>query len=199
MTLAQLRLRLAGLWCGFWLVSCLTVIAAPLLRRDGKIGPEQIMGVLTQISGIWLPPLSCFVAFWFPAGERKISRRIKPTPEQIICSLVPTVVYQGIIFILLLIPLFFVDFQADARGDIARGQSLTERISEIINYALLLSPLVLAPVSYFTSGHSLTEPGTSPPRQRKSPARKGGRGDGRVGDRPSPPAPSPEAPPAAGS
>jgi hypothetical protein len=59
-----------------------------------------------------------------------------------------------LVFLLLLIPLYFVDFKADANGNLNAGESLTERISEMVKFALLISPLVLAPVSYLTASHT---------------------------------------------
>ena len=127
------------------MLTCFSVILAPFIRSE--IGAEQLVGVIMQISGI------CFAAFWFPNARDTQRARITIKDEQAIGALALTCGYMILVFLLLLIPLYFVDYKADANGNPRTGESLTERISEMVKFALLISPLVLAPVSYLTAGH----------------------------------------------
>lgn len=154
MTLTGLRLRVAGLWVFFWGITCICIILAPVLRSDEAIGFEQVTGVIGQISGIWLPPLSCFAAFWFPTAERADSSKRKVNSEQIYGAIVLTLMFMVLSLALLVIPLYFLKYEPNAYGDLDKGQSLTERISEMVKFSLLLSPLFLAPISWLTSGKS---------------------------------------------
>lgn len=155
MTLTGLRLRIAGLWAIFWGITCICVILAPILRTDEAIGYEQVTGVIGQISGVWLPPLSCFAAFWFPTAEREASSNRKVNSEQKFGAIVLTVMFMLLALVLLMIPLYFVKYEPNAYGDLDKGLSLTERISEMVKFSLLLSPLFLAPISWLTSRNSL--------------------------------------------
>lgn len=154
MTLARLRRRIASLWCGFWILTSICVILSPILRRDEAVGYEDVLGILGQISGIWLPPLSCFVAFWFPAAERKSSRKRHVDSERVFGALALTLIFMILVFVLLLLPLYFIKYQRNDMGNLYPGQTLTERISDMVKFSLLLSPLILAPVSWLTGGHS---------------------------------------------
>jgi hypothetical protein len=153
-TLTGLRVRIAGLWAIFWVITCTCVVLAPVLRADKAIGFEQVTGVLGQISGIWLPPLSCFSAFWFPAAERKAGSKKHVNSERILGAMMLTTIFMVLVLVLLLLPLYFIKYEPNAVGDLDKGQSLTERISEMVKFSLLLSPLVLAPISWLTAGHS---------------------------------------------
>jgi hypothetical protein len=154
MTLTGLRLRIAGLWCLFWVITSVCVMLAPVLRKDGAIGFEQVTGVLGQISGIWLPPLSCFAAFWFPAAEREANSKRYVGSERVFGAFTLTTIFMLLVLVLLLLPLYFIPYVPNATGDLDKGQSLTERISEMVKFSLLLSPLVLAPISWLTGGHT---------------------------------------------
>lgn len=150
MTLTALRLKVAGLWCVFWILTSIATILAPVLRKDGAIGFEQVTDALGQISGIWLPPLSCFAAFWFPTAEREAGKKKKVDSERVFGALALTMIFMVLVLILLLLPLYFIQYAPNARGDLDRGHSLTERLSEMVKFSLLLSPLVLAPIAWLT-------------------------------------------------
>jgi hypothetical protein len=154
MTLTGLRVRIAGLWAIFWVITCICVVLAPVLRSDNEIGFEQVTGVLGQISGVWLPPLSCFTAFWFPTAEREAGSKKRVSPERVFGAIMLTTIFMLLVLVLLLIPLYFIKYVPNAVGDLDKGQSLTERVSEMVKFSLLLSPLVLAPISWLTAGHS---------------------------------------------
>lgn len=154
MTLTGLRIRIAGLWAIFWIITCMCVVLAPILRSDNQIGFEQVTGVLGQISGVWLPPLSCFAAFWFPTAERTAASKKHVSAERIFGAIILTTIFMLLVLVLLLVPLYFIKYVPNAVGDLDKGQSLTERISEMVKFSLLLSPLVLAPISWLTAGHS---------------------------------------------
>jgi len=153
MTVTGLRITIASLWAAFWIVTCICVVLAPVLRVDHQIGFEQVTGVLGQISGIWLPPLSCFAAFWFPAGEREAGSRKRVTSERVFGAIALTSIFMLLVLVLLAMPLYFIKYVPNAVGDLDKGQSLTERISEMVKFSLLLSPLVLAPISWLTGSH----------------------------------------------
>ncbi len=150
MSLLRLRLILFVLWVGFWVISSLGVILTPTLRNDNAIGSEQFVGILLQITGIWLPPLSCFAAFWFPKSERRTSSHIAVDAEKMVGALGLTIGYLVVVSALLLSLLLGGKFQMDNQGNLLPGQSLNEQVADIVKYALLVSPLVLAPVSYLT-------------------------------------------------
>jgi hypothetical protein len=154
MTLTGLRVRIAGLWAFFWVITCMCVVLAPVLRSDNEIGFEQVTGVLGQISGVWLPPLSCFAAFWFPTAEREAGKKQYVGSERIFGAIMLTTIFMLLVLVLLLLPLYLIKYVPNAVGDLDKGQSLTERISEMVKFSLLLSPLVLAPISWLTSSHS---------------------------------------------
>jgi hypothetical protein len=151
MNLTTLRLSLATLWIGFWILSSFAVILAPHLRGDQAVGSEQVIGVLIQISVIWLPPLSCFGAFWFPKSERRRSNPLRATRETVIGAMAVTTGYMVIVCWLLASLLYFERFSVvDDKGNPQPGNLLSARVSEIVKYSLLISPLALAPVGYLT-------------------------------------------------
>ena len=153
MTLAALRLRLFLMWLAFWVAAVLCVLLAPVLRRDHFIGFESVTDLVMQLTGIWLPPLSCFVAYWFPKGPRKAAEAMVAEEGQIIGGVCLTIVYMAGIIVLLIVSLYLVNYPHDAIGNIV-GPTVSSRIGDLVKYALLASPLILGPVSYLTGSQN---------------------------------------------
>jgi hypothetical protein len=154
MTLATLRLALASIWCGCWLLTCVCIALAPLLRKDRFVHYEDVVGLIGLVSGLWLPPLCCFAGFWFPARQAKVSKRITVSKEQKCGAIGLTAAYMLLVVILLLTPVYLVEYRMDAEGNLV-GQNVSGRLSEVVRFALLLSPIALTPLSYLTGGQTI--------------------------------------------
>jgi hypothetical protein len=139
----QLRVTIACIWSAFALLSILLVVLAQL-RRGDVIKQYQILPVVEQITAIWLPPLTCFCTFWFTDAEGRPERSSEVSQERVIFAIGLTSMYLLIVNCFLLYPLF-VD-----KYDLPNERDLSSQISEVAKYALLLSPLALAPVGYLT-------------------------------------------------
>ncbi len=142
----RLRLLIAGLWGLFWLFSSVAVVLCPVLRKDRAVGPEQVIPILIQISGIWFPSLSCLVGFWFAPNHRQGKKVV--TSDRALAAVIVTVAYLIFVFMILLIPLYWVSYPDTP--DLPQDASLTERMAEAVKYALLLSPLPIAPINWLT-------------------------------------------------
>jgi hypothetical protein len=162
----RLRLTIASLWIGFWIVSSIIVIMAPYLRADGAIESTQVLPLLIQIASVWLPCLTCLVAFWFTnQNEKKSSTGGRVSGEKALTSVVLTSVYLLFVLIVILFPLYWVSYPTDTI-ELPQGASLTERMSDSVKYALLLSPLALAPINWLTGTDFIKNQSTSDVRKR---------------------------------
>jgi hypothetical protein len=139
----QLRVIIACLWSAFALLSILLVVLAQLTRGD-VIKQYQVLPIVEQITAIWLPPLTCFCTFWFTDADGRPERSPNVSQERVIFAIGLTSMYMIIVNCFLLYPLFV------AKYDLPDEEDLPSQISEIAKYALLLSPLALAPIGYFT-------------------------------------------------
>jgi hypothetical protein len=151
MNVDRLRVVIAALWSLFGISTILMVILCPILRHDGAIGQNQVLPIVTQVTGIWLPPLTCFCSFWFtdadfaPGGLGS-----NVSLERVAFAIGLTSVYMLILLCLLLFPLYWATYATDVTGQLAGGQDVSAQITDTTKYAALLSPLVLAPVGYLT-------------------------------------------------
>ena len=159
----RLRLTVASLWTGFWIVSSLAVMVTPWLRRDQAIDTSQVLPLLVQVASVWLPSLSCLVGFWFTNQPPDAKKRNGVPPEKAIAAIILTAIYLIFVLLVILFPLYWVEYPADVI-ELPEGASLTERMGESVKYALLLSPVALAPINWLTGNASTRE---TPSRKQK--------------------------------
>ena len=155
MNQSGLRLKILYMWGSACVISILLVLLAPL-RLDEQIGYEQTLDIVFSIVAIWLPALSCLTAFWFPTIKKAeyISRMV--SKEQATAALIITLGYMIVVIVLIIYPLFIVDYQSIALEPQA-GESLSEQIARTVKIALLLSPIALAPINWLTGGSANSE------------------------------------------
>jgi hypothetical protein len=149
MKLTRLRLVVACIWLTFGFSATLLVILSESLRKD-IIHLKQVLPAIVQLTGIWLPPLTCFCSFWFKDANADARTRSIVDRERAILAIGLTSAYILILLVLLFVPLFIDQYPQDPITLEPQGPSFSTQITDITKYALLLSPLVLAPVAYLT-------------------------------------------------
>ena len=154
MNQSGLRLKILYMWGGSCAVSIILVLLAPF-RPDEQIGYDQSLGIVFSIVAIWLPALSCLTAFWFPTISKKKITDIVVAKEQAIAALVITMGYMIVVIMLIVYPLFIVDYSS-LHFDPQPGETLSDQIAKTVKIALLLSPIALAPINWLTGGSDTT-------------------------------------------
>jgi len=149
---ADLRLHIFRLWVLFWIISTIVLILGPWARPDKAINTGQIMPALLSISGIWIPPLTCFATFWFPREEQNASRNIVVTKDRVYAGLTFTVTYMLFVLIVIVWAIYVVDYLPQS-DELPVGASFQERLGDSVKMALLVSPLALAPIGWLTGSH----------------------------------------------
>jgi len=142
------------MWLGFSLIVTIVVCAAPAIRNRGGvpvIDTGLVMPALRSVSGIWLPAVSCLVAFWFPKRERRAALAQSVPKERYIGAILLTLCYL-FYATLSVIWVTYVDTYTDLSADLPTGTSFPERLNEAVEYCLLISPLALAPLHWLTGG-----------------------------------------------
>src|SRR5260370_26828633 len=136
MTQARLRTTVFGLWVAFWIVSTALMLVSPWVRHD--IERADIVPAVSSISAIWVPPLSCLAAFWFPQDIQARARRVRATRDKIFGALGITTTYLLFVLGLIIYSTFFVHANTEAEnpGNI----TLLGQIGESVKIALLVSP-----------------------------------------------------------
>jgi hypothetical protein len=149
MNLSKLRMSIATVWIAFWILATILVLLACVVRHDHAIGFQQVPDALIRISGIWLPPLSAFAAFWFKQPGRT---KLTPTvdKERSIAAIFLTLVYAVLSIALICVPLFFAPYHKNEASNLDPGTSFSELLGDDVKYLLLISALVLGPVAWLT-------------------------------------------------
>lgn len=135
------------LWTGFLLLNVALALLGPVIRHDGSVGHEQIP--LAGIIGIFVPPLSCLAGFWFPDKERETAKAKNLGKERARAALILTAAYLVLVTILLFWPIYLATYPATL--ELPQGVGLSDRISDAMTIATMLSPLSLAPIHYLTT------------------------------------------------
>jgi hypothetical protein len=160
MTQLQLRRILFFVWAGSYCIAVALMIFTPVIRGDMKIADDQTMKGVLSITGFWLPPLTCFCAFWFPKQERNRARSRRVTKDQVAAGITLTAAYV----LMILACLWRVCITAGYVTQTPEGLSLPpgaefeERLADLVRYGLLLSPIAIAPTAWL-SGVSPSETG----------------------------------------
>jgi hypothetical protein len=137
-----------GMWAAFWGVSTLIMILSPWIRED--IERADILPSLLGISTIWIPPLSCLAAFWFPQAEQEKAKSIRPSKDKIYGAFGITTIY--LLFVLGLIVYSTFVVQSTTGSADPRDITLLGQINQTIKLALVTSPVALAPINWLTGG-----------------------------------------------
>lgn len=149
MTQAILRERIFFAWLGGLAGSLFCIVLGPVVRGQDVLGFEQVYAVAPLVAGMFMPALSAYAAFWFPADERRRARERRIEPERARAALALTGFYLGIVVIFLAIPVFFVDYST-ASLDLSEEQSFVGRVRSAVGIVLIFSPLAVAPATYLT-------------------------------------------------
>jgi hypothetical protein len=147
MTRSKIRLVLVSEWLAFWALTTVVAALAPLLRSDHAIGSEQLMTILLSVSAIWIPPITLFVSFWFPSGLSTIEAPLRIDRERAIAALALNTVYLLLVLFLTVWALYLASYHS-VTPELQEGESLLERLGALVRYALLASPLALAPIRW---------------------------------------------------
>lgn len=148
MTQARLRLSVFGLWVTFWIVSTVVMFVSPWLRHD--IERADILPAVFAIAAIWIPPLSCLAAFWFPRETQAKAGRTRASKDKIAGALAITATYLLFVLGLIVYSTFFV--RANLETENPGSITLLGQLNESIKIALLVSPVALAPINWLTGG-----------------------------------------------
>lgn len=151
MTQARLRTVIFGLWLLLWIISTIILLVSPWLRPDRAIGPEQITAAIFSVTGVWVPAITCLAAFWFPQEEQRKAQDISVTPDRVIAAIAITVTYLAFVLVLIIWSAYFVGYDYQTK-QIPQGGSFQEQIDGSVKYALLISPIALAPINWLTGG-----------------------------------------------
>jgi hypothetical protein len=151
---AKLRQFVFCLWVMFWLCSVVILMLGVYLRKDDSGKPtilsNDVLPAVTSLAGLWIPPLSCFVGFWFPKQERK-KANVSCTPrDRATAAVALTVGYQLFVIGLVIWATFLVPYQHPAELVSPPGESFLDRIGGIVKLSLLMSPVVLTPTNWLT-------------------------------------------------
>lgn len=136
------------MWVGFWCISTLIMVLSPLIRED--IERADILPSLLSISVIWVPPLSCLAAFWFPQAEQKRAKSIKPSRDKVYAAFGITAIY--LLFVLGLIVYSTFVIQSNTASADPGDMTLLAQINQASKLALIISPVALAPINWLTGG-----------------------------------------------
>ncbi|MFL5330237.1 MAG: hypothetical protein ACJ8C4_15155 [Gemmataceae bacterium] len=171
-TIVQLRRWIAFLWLYFYAFALLLIILRPTLSNYQGIERDQIPNVLIQVSGIWMPPLSCFFGFWFPMTDSEAIATAQSRKDRAAFAILITVLFNAVITWLLFELLYLERRAMNLETGLPYDKlGLDERVNQIVKYALLSSPLALVPVTYLTSrgkespGIRRTSPTKSKPKK----------------------------------
>jgi hypothetical protein len=156
MTQARLRLHIFSWWLGFWFLTTIAAVLAPVFRRADGIGDQDVVPSILSISAVWLPPLTCFASFWFPRDNQRNAKRIRINSERTIGALSLTAAYLLTVLVLLLRPLYFASYESDGPV-LSQGASLAEGLGSAVSVAALISPLALAPTIWLTGSSQLQQ------------------------------------------
>lgn len=150
MTQARLRVNIFILWVCFWVISTGVVLIAPFIRID--VERVDILPAIFSISGVWIPPLSCLAAFWFPQEEQTKARAILVSKERTWAALGITFTYLGFVLLLIVHSTYFVESNTESSDP--GNVTLLGQLSESVKIALAVSPIALAPINWLTGGTS---------------------------------------------
>jgi hypothetical protein len=111
---------------------------------------------MVQVAAVWLPSLSCLVGFWFTNQPQEASaKKVKVPPEKATAAILLTGIYLIFVLAMILFPLYWVEYGADVIH-LPQGASVEERMADSVKYALLLSPVALAPINWLTGSSTAT-------------------------------------------
>lgn len=148
MTQARLRMTILSLWIAFWIISTIALILSPWMRED--IARTEILPAIFSISGIWIPPLTCLAAFWFPQEEQKVAKLVSATRERIYAAIGLTVSYLTFVLVLIVWSVYLIESN---QKTLDPGRvTLLGQIDESVRIALLVSPIALGPINWLTGG-----------------------------------------------
>jgi len=140
---------LLSIWLASWILMCAIVLAAETIRHDQAIELNDRIEALMMLSPIWLTPLACFGAFWFPEDERHAARVAKLPPGRAAAALALTLPFLLLILVLTW-SVVTTKFSVPSIVDLPSGDSFLERIGRVVKFAGLLSPLALTPTLWMT-------------------------------------------------
>ncbi len=144
----RLRLLLFGFWIFFWMIACVILVASAF-RRDEAISIGQAMAGIMTVSGVWIPPLTCFAVYWFPRESPEDAQASHVARERAIGAIVLTIVYLLLVDAFVFSAAFISDFPTD-HAELLSSESFEELLSQVVKIGLLVSPVALAPTAWVT-------------------------------------------------
>jgi hypothetical protein len=145
-TAADLRITVFLVWIAF----AFLLTAIPLLLRICRpvaCTPDQALQYAFSLTGLWLPALSCFAAFWF-ADRPRAAAHI--SAGQRLATLALTGLYVAICWAVVGFTLF--PSQQLRPDGLPMGRLPAEQLAYAVGWLQGLSPVCLAPIAYLT-GH----------------------------------------------
>ncbi len=142
---------LVVLWAGFGILATASVLLCPILRTDRFIGFEQIRGLVIDVCGLWLPHLICLGASWLYFEQRRAPVRTNTPKVQMGLAIASSMVYMLVVWLLIMLSLYVEPYDYNARGDLI-GSKPSERIGEVVKYALIISAVAVLGCLLFVKG-----------------------------------------------
>lgn len=147
-TLSDMRLRIFVLWLLFALL--LTIVPFGGMREPLPMEMSEVFGMIKVLTGLWLPVLACFAAFWFNPTSAAEAKETIPGTGQVIGAYCFTAFYMLLASSLITINVFLVSVSIDPNTLEPYNEPLPKRVREVVEFLQLLSPVFLAPIAYLT-------------------------------------------------
>jgi hypothetical protein len=149
---ARLIIYIFGLWISFWIITTVILVLSPWVRTD--IARTDILPAIFSVTGIWIPPLTCLAAFWFPQNEQRVAKLKEVTSDRVYAAIGITAVYLIFVLVLICWSVYFIE--ANHESPDPGTITLLGQLDQSIKIALVVSPIALAPINWLTGGSSNT-------------------------------------------
>src|SRR5688500_18812512 len=120
-SLNAFRITLLGLWVTSWIGMSGIVLGAERLRQDQAIGHTEQLDALATLSPLWLTPLTCLAAFWFPQSQRTEAQDEPVGAAKVFVGIAFTMPYLVIVLYLVF---NVVTARYPTAGELPAGESL---------------------------------------------------------------------------
>jgi hypothetical protein len=149
---STLRSVLLSTWGGGFVACIVGFLLIPVLRPAAASSSEAF-DALKSVTGVWLPVLGCWAAFWFGnETERHKSRARILDNEHAWTAIAIGVCYATVVLGVLLWSAYGINYAGvDYRGpDLACDLRFKEQVSQVVEWASLLSPVGAAPTIWLS-------------------------------------------------